>query len=141
MKSIDTDRKLSVLLEQHDLHLVLVVAMSDLLLTIYGISSGDGFEKNPFYAPLTTSLNGMIFGLVLYLGILLAASFFLSGDVRNILASIVFGMHIAGTLTWLENLVPLAGSILNIFWFLLGATGSTAIFYWYFAVNRNNELS
>ncbi len=81
----------------------------------------------------------MIFGLVLYLGILLVASFLLSGNIRNILASIVFGMHIAGTLSWVEELVPVAGSILNIFWLLLGGTGGTALFYWYFAT-KNNEI-
>ncbi len=142
MKGIGTDRELSILLEQHDLHLILIIALSDLLLTIYGISSGAGFEKNPFYAPLTSSLGGMIFGLVFYLGILLVMSYFLAGDIRNILASIVFGMHVAGTLSWVENIIPLAGSILNIFWFLLGGTGGTALFYWYFARNeKNNENS
>lgn len=136
MEVVDTSRNPSVLLEQRDLHLILIVALSDLFITIYGISSGVGVESNPFYAPLTSSLTGMIFGLVLYLGILLVASFLLSGNIRNILASIIFGMHIAGTLSWVRLLVPVAGSILNIFWLLLGGTGGTAIFYWYFGTKR-----
>ncbi len=133
MEAINTNRNFSVLLEQRDLHLILIVALSDLLLTIYGISIGAGIETNPFYAPMTSSLTGMILGSALYFSILIIASFFLSGNMRNILASIVFGMHVAGTLTWVNLLVQVAGSILNIFWFMLAGTSSTAIFYWYFA--------
>lgn len=121
-----TGRDPRILLEQRDLHAVLLIAGIDLALTITGITAGAGHELNPFYAPLTGSLALMLVGAAFYLVVLLAASYLLTGDLRRVLAATVFGMHVAGALSW----VALMSAVPQNWWYFgLAGTGATALFY------------
>jgi|GEM_PF-4140792 len=133
MDFIDASRSPKVLLKQKDLHFILIVVMMDFILTVHGITTNAGYEANPFFEPLVGSIGGMIIGELLYLGILLIASYLIVGKIRSVLTSFVFGMHVGGTLTWLPLIfTSTLGPFLNVFWFLVGATGATSLFYWYF---------
>lgn len=122
-----TLRSPSALLQQYDLHAVVAVVLVDLALTIHGITTGQGSEANPLYAPLTGSFELMLAGVMLYLCILAAVSLVVTGQFRYVLASIAFGMHVAGTMTWVSLLHP--ALTFNVFWYTLAAAGGTALFY------------
>lgn len=123
-----TIRSPTALLRQHDFHAILAVVLIDLGLTINGISTGQGSEANPFYQPFTESVDLMLAGLGLYIGILAVLSLTLSGTTRYVLASVAFGMHVAGTMTWLHTVIP-AARHLNVFYYTLAATSTTVLFY------------
>lgn len=126
-----TVRSPRALLHQRDLHAILAVVLIDLGLTITGISTGQGSEANPLYIPFTQSVELMVAGLALYLGILFVLSLLLTGATRKILASLAFGMHVAGVMTWLplHGIIPEITQHFNIFYYLLAGTGATALFY------------
>lgn len=117
------------LLKQWDIQAILAVVAVDLSLTIRGISTGQGSELNPFYIPFTDSMELMVIGAVLYGVILCTCSLVLAGSLRNILASIVFGMHVVGMMTWSFLVLPGFHDMLNLFWYMLAGTGATALFY------------
>lgn len=121
-----TGRSPRALLRQRDLHAILVVAGMDLAATIIGITTRSGSELNPFYRPFTGSLALMLLGAGIYLAVLLAASSVLEGDLRRVLASVVFGMHVGGVLSWMPLLADVP---LNWWWNALAATMATALFY------------
>ncbi|MFB6077251.1 MAG: hypothetical protein ABEK12_03930 [Candidatus Nanohaloarchaea archaeon] len=122
----ETGRDPRIVLQQRDLHAVLAVAAVDLALTITGITSGAGHELNPFYAPLTGSLTLMLAGAAFYGAVLLSASYVLAGDLRRVLGSTVFGMHVGGALSWLA---PLSMFPQNWWYFGLAGMVGTALFY------------
>lgn len=126
-----TLRRPSALLYQRDFHAILAVVLIDLGLTITGINAGVGSEANPFYIPFTESMDLMLIGLGIYVAILAALSLVLSGATRKVLASLAFGMHIAGLMTWmpLHGIVPEITQHFNIFYYMLGGTAGTALFY------------
>lgn len=123
---LDTRRSWRVLLHQRDLHTVLAVVTVDLALTVHGITLNVGEEANPFFAPLTSTPLHMAAGIVFYYAVLLVASRVLQGALRKVLASVVFGMHVSGTYTWLRLFT---GTGFNVFWFALLVSGATALFY------------
>lgn len=126
-----TIRSPKALLYQRDFHVILVVVLIDLGLTIQGITAGQGGELNPFYIPFTQSFELMLVGLALYLGILAVLSLILTGATRKVLASLAFGMHVAGLMTWLplHGIAPGITQHFNVFYYTLAATIGTALFY------------
>lgn len=125
-----TLRSPRTLLHQHDFHAILVVVLIDLGLTINGISTGQGSEANPLYIPFTESVDLMLMGLGLYILILAGLSLTLTGAVRKILASLAFGMHVVGMMTWMHTVAPGIAQHFNIFYYMLAGTGTTALFYY-----------
>lgn len=129
MASLAFDRHPRALLQQRDLHRILVVVVLDLALTVYGITQELGAEANPFFAPLTGSLGGMAAGIAFYFALLGAASLMLSGRLRAVLGSVVFAMHVGGALTWLRLFVGPLGEAFNVFWLTLTVSFAAALFF------------
>ncbi len=122
------------LFHHRDLHAILVIAGIDLILTVQGILHHSGSESNPFFRPMTEmGLEAMLAGIVFYVIVLCVASLVLTGDLRKILASITFGMHVVGVMTWLYvvdiHLGTAFADPMNTFYYMLGGTASTALFY------------
>jgi hypothetical protein len=131
-----TVRSPRVLLGQRDLHAILVVVIIDLSLTIQGILHHGGSEANPFFRQLTEiGLEAMVAGVVFYIAVLCVLSLLLTGDTRKILASIAFGMHVVGVMTWFYVIDSYLGTALadqtNIFYYTLAGTAATALFYYF----------
>ncbi len=115
---------------QHDLHLVLVIGLVDILLTMHGVTTEQGEVMNPLYTMFTDSLNLMLLGIGLYLGVLGVASLVLAGGLRKIAASTVFGMHAFGILTWMHLLNPTVAESLVTFHYAVAAAAASALFYY-----------
>lgn len=119
-----------VLLEQQDFHAVLVIALLDIGMAMTGITTGQTPELNPLYALFTSSVLLMAIGAVLYIGILAVASITVTGNPRKALASLIFGIHLAGTAAGIKFLFPYLGGSLHMFWFTLIAASGAALFYY-----------
>lgn len=125
-----TFRSPKQLFRQHDLHLVLAAGLGDIVLTMHGVTTEQGTVMNPVYRLFADSFGMMLFGLALYLGVLGVASLFLAGALRKMAASIVFGMHVFGILTWTHLLSADLAALFNEFYYALAAAGATAVFYY-----------
>lgn len=125
-----TLRSPKALLYQKDLYAVLAVVLIDLRLTVWGIQEG-GSELNPLYRPLTEhSVEAMVAGIAFYVVVIMLLSLVLTGGIRKLLGSFVFGMHVIGTMTWLHLVAPDLHAQFNLFWYATAGTASTALFFY-----------
>lgn len=115
---------------QHDLHLILVVGLADILVTVHGVTTDQGEVMNPVYTMFTDSINTMILGVGLYLGVLGIASLLLAGGLRKIVASTVFGVHAFGILTWVHLFDAEIADLLTEFHLAVATAAAAALFYY-----------
>lgn len=116
--------------QQHDLHAILIVGLADILITMHGVTTEQGTVVNPVYQLFTDSFPMMLLGVGMYLGALGVASLVLGGALRKMVASLVFGMHVFGILTWTHLFEPELAGLLNEFYYALAVAAATALFYY-----------
>ncbi|MDY6761608.1 MAG: hypothetical protein SVY41_01005 [Candidatus Nanohaloarchaea archaeon] len=124
--AVTLDRKTSDLFLQRDIHAVLLVAMLDIVTTVYSMNMLPGVRANMFFQPLTDTAWTIFVAAAFYALVILAAGLILEGTVRKGLASIVFGMH---TTAILFSGVRFADIAISGWWYTLVLAAVTALFY------------
>lgn len=116
-------------LQQHDLHAIIGAGLAHLLLAMQGVLTDQGSVFSPFFQPFTGSSEMMLFGIGLYIIVLGVGSLMLGGLLRKWVASTLFGIHVIGIMHWSHLIAPDLHAELNLFYYAVAGTMSTAMFY------------